>query len=49
MSMNQIPTLSLSIFKNSLSKMTPDLELERTPLYHQQMIFTENEIKDNIE
>jgi hypothetical protein len=29
--------------------MTPDLELERTPLYHQQMIFTENEIKDNIE
>jgi hypothetical protein len=29
--------------------MTPDLELERPPLYHQQIIFIKNEIKDSIE
>jgi hypothetical protein len=49
MSMDQIPTLSLSIFKESLSNMSPDLELEQTPLYHQQIIFMKSEIKDSIE
>lgn len=47
--MDNIPTLSLSIFKKSLLEMTPDLELERPPLYHKQIVFIENEIKDGIE
>lgn len=49
MSIDQTPTLSLSIFRESLLTMSPDLELESTPLYHQQLVFIKNEIKDTIE